>query len=284
MIFHKLKSFGAGTIFGGFVVLSTIILAPSRKAFRTSGRASNYVLQWTTKLLLKTMMIENINMTYTPDAPDVSLAVVISNHVSFVDWFVIWACLWRLKPGLFLVFFAKRSLMLFASLFETINKNFIKILLLMRDINYDFLTIKGLEPIIKAKCDRPVFVVVFPEGTLITHKRSALVNLRRSLTRRVEKLNNVMIPKNTGFDNILKMVPGAKVIDVTLKYSHRTSIWTMLRGKRASVEVFVKVVDPPSADSFEWLYNNFKEKDARLSSTPFMDGFQGETYTINLFK
>jgi hypothetical protein len=107
--------------------------------------------------------------------------------------------------------------------------------------------------------------VIFPEGTLLEHKNSVQINIKRSKARNIPTPEKVMTPKTKGFVILLNHLKVDGIINCTLKYNERFSIFNFIIGRRIQVDVFMGFEELPQVDTEEaWLIKKFQEKDTFL--------------------
>lgn len=234
---------------------------------------ANVIWSFSLFFFVKLLFIRDIQVHYDPKILKYSKSIFISNHVNNLDWFIIWISLTSMKKNK-IIFNTKRSMFFYGKFIEKICGKKTDFIFLNRHLDYDYITL--VDACKKMRKMDEFITVLFPEGTLISHKHSKLISNRRSKSRNTKATENVMIPKTSGFkilrDELKHDLNG--IINCTLRYSPNfNSLWKFLSGKRTTVQVYIDTIDIdeiPTEDSAveNWLIDLFHEKDQFLATPP----------------
>lgn len=222
---------------------------------------------WTFVILLfiKLFIVEKIRLHYNPKILSYKKSIFISNHVNNIDWFMIWISLLVMKKKK-VIYSAKNSLFLFGTAVKRLLHTKSDFVFLKRQLNYDYITL--VDACNKMKNMKEYTTVLFPEGTLLCHKKTPLVNIRRCSSRNVKTTQNVIFPKTKGFEILIECLKGELngIMNCTLKYSNFISFVNFVKGKRITVDIFIDALEVPESNYDSWLVNKFLEKDNLIGS------------------
>nr|UOX61021.1 MAG: acetyltransferase [Diabrotica toursvirus 3a] len=214
-------------------------------------KIARLIMMSTLFFIMRILCIKEIELTYNPEILKIKKSIVVSNHINNLDWFIIYISLNVLKKNN-IIYNAKKSLRFITKLIRKLKiANFI---FLNRKLNYDLITLITACNTIK---QHPEFhVVLFPEGTLITNKKSASINEQRIKRRNLNIITkNVMIPKTSGFMILLKELQINYIINSTLSYDFDNK----------KVLISLDVVKAPFENKDKWLINLFLQKEKGLN-------------------
>lgn len=211
-------------------------------------------------LVIKLFLVEKIRLHYNPKILSYKKSILISNHVNSIDWFMIWISLLVLKKKK-VIYSAKKSLFLFGKAITVLLHSDSDFVFLKRQLNYDYITL--VDACDKMKKMKEYTTVLFPEGTLLCHKKTPIVNIRRCSSRNVKTTKNVIFPKTKGFEILIDQLKGELdgIINCTLRYSNYLSFVNFLKGKRTTVDIYIDALDIPNSNYDSWLVDKFLEKD-----------------------
>lgn len=245
-----------------YAFLSTIIV--STYAFIGNSIKLKLLKMWIYHLItfVKMLIIDDIKIHYDPKILNHDKIILVSNHVNYIDWAVIWACMFNLKKYN-ISFSLKHSISnLFVIYGYMKDLNFI---FLKRNIAYDNITLVDMCK--KLKNTGKFVMVLFPEGRLFTDKDKDEVNAERALNRNIKCIpNNTLIPKTTGLELMIEGLNPDCIINCTLKYSNPILFRKHIFNKnyKSSIDVFLEHTDVPN-DPKQWLLEEFKIKDRKLN-------------------
>ena len=222
---------------------------------------------WTFVILLviKLFLAKKIRLHYNPKMLSYKKSILISNHVNSIDWFMIWISLLILKKKK-VIYSAKKSLFLFGKIVKKLLHTSSDFVFLKRQLNYDYITL--VDACNKMKNMKEYTTVLFPEGTLMCHKKTPLVNIRRCSSRNVKTTKNVIFPKTRGFEILIEQLRGELdgIINCTLRYSNFINFSNFIRGKRITVDIYIDALDLPDSNYDRWLVDKFLEKEDLIES------------------
>ena len=213
--------------------------------------------------------------------------VVIANHQIYTDWWFIWLLLWWNSQHQHIRIVLKKEL-LAVPVFGW-GMRFFQFIFLDRKWRKDQQTLS--RSLLQAsRCDLPLFLVLFPEGTVITsdtHERSRQY-ASKSLMRPSVMTKHVLIPKSTGLLHCLQSIRSSfnqYLFDLTICYDCDPSQFpydvlspydTFIRcigPRRIYIHVnaipidTIPGIDAPDTPAFEqWLRDLYVEKDQRMHS------------------
>jgi 1-acyl-sn-glycerol-3-phosphate acyltransferase len=244
------------------VLLSYFIYIFSPFAFISKNYFINKIFNRITLKLVNVFFVEKLIIHYDPKILNIDKMLLISNHVNFYDWFIIYNALYFLNKKK-IVFVAKYSLKFYSYIISKFYK-IIEFICIKRKLSWDYISL--------VKCCKNLgnfkefCLIIFPEGTLITRKKSTFVNICRSTHRNRPTPKNVMMPKTKGTSIILENLILDGVIDCTLDYSIKHfSLINFLRGKRIIINVYLECKEVPKEKYEEWLIDIFNQKDEKMS-------------------
>lgn len=228
-------------------------------------------------LIAKIFAVNNIIIHYDPNILKYKKILLISNHVNHLDGLVLWASLLSIGKKS-ICFFVKRSLIKLFPL--SITMKMLNFVFLERNITID--CIKLMQACEDLSKKDQYTAILFPEGTLKMQSKSDYLNLNRALNRKLKSFKNVIIPKTTGFDILIKNLNFDGVVDCTLHYSQPNMSYFDLIFRtscRTDVEIYLKEVKVPD-DPVNWLIDHYSKKDKLIENK-----FQDEEYTsLHTFK
>lgn len=220
-----------------FVLVLAIPLVFTLVAFQTVGESicsllglSNEILvlrTWLRSLLAEQLVV--LSRLYCPgdiivygDYDVLSSGdsyVFCSNHQIYTDWLTIWCMTMHWKAARNLVIILKESLLsmpLFGRLIKLMG--FIGI---SRDWNKDEHTIKNALSDLAGYSDHPLWLLMFPEGTVITRETYTLSKEYAKRNSIPGDFEHVLLPKSRGIstciDTLMPKIKG--LIDLTIIYS-----------------------------------------------------------------
>lgn len=260
-----------------FMTFVTTILtsfAPIKK-FR---KRVNKTLSFATIFLMNSLLVDDLKVSYTQKVLEVKRPLMISNHVGYYDGIFIWLAISQLKPGVFIIMFAKYQIFFLAWMFEILNRGFTKFFLLFRDFNYDVLVLRKASLYYNQLEHEDACMLIFPEGTLYQHVHSKFLGEERSVHRNIQNLNNVIIPKNKGVDTLIRYSKFDSVIDCTIKIVNKPN-------GRIDVHLLFIVIDLPKVEeniNGKWILERFEEKNKRLGQKSICSNIEEQVLTIDL--
>lgn len=263
---NPLRKFYVGFLSLYYLLFPIILVKKEQsKIFSITSKFLRYI----TFRIISLLFIKKIRLHYDPRILENNRSLIISNHVTGFDWYIIYISLIQIRKKN-LYFVAKKSLMYTTYLLTRLYKNIIKFIFIRRKLSYDYIELVDYCKRIRNK--QEYNLVIFPEGTLITRKQSSLVNMKRSNNRNMITPKNVIIPKTRGTNIILNNLNRKMdfVIDCTLVYDRKKlSFFSIFLGKRMVVDVFFEYKEAPNnsnskEDYSKWLFNIFNEKDQKL--------------------
>lgn len=216
-------------------------------------------------LLIKLFLVKKIRLHYNPKILSYKKSIFISNHVNSIDWFMIWISLLILKKKK-VIYSAKKSLFLFGKVVKGLLHTNSDFVFLKRQLNYDYITL--VDACDKMKKMKEYTTVLFPEGTLLCHKKTPIINIRRCSSRNVKTTKNVIFPKTRGFEILIEQLKGELdgIMNCTLRYSNYLSLINFVKGKRIAVDIYIDALDLPDSNYDSWLVDKFLEKDNLIGS------------------
>lgn len=244
-----------------YAFLSTILV--STYAFIGNSLKLKLLKMWIYHLLTfaKMLILEDIKIHFDPKILNFDKIILISNHVNYIDWVVIWACMFNLKKYN-ISFSLKHSIANLFIIYRYMKDlNFI---FLRRNLAYDNITL--VEMCKKLKDTNNFVMVLFPEGRLFTDRHKDEVNIERAINRNIKYIpKNTLIPKNTGLELMIEGLNPDCIINCTLKYSNpnlfRKNIFN--KNHKSSIDVFLDYSPVPNNPK-QWLFDEFKMKDKKL--------------------
>ncbi|OAG29234.1 lysocardiolipin and lysophospholipid acyltransferase [Nematocida displodere] len=220
-------------------------------------------------------------------------ALVISNHISYLDWMFVWNSLLALGKES-IIFIAKKDVGVF---FLVLGIKLLNFILLDRNIESDKKNLSSACEHMKKLSSYAL--VLFPEGTFIdrkTHKRDKIylekeLALKDQRTAKPEERNNhmpvettehnhnVLFPRPKGFNLIVNEIGKLDyMINCTLYLrtpnnefpSEYFTIEKMVQGLCNDYEMVMiyeheEITPEMTAESASWLYKKFSDKDKLLS-------------------
>lgn len=285
-MFKIVRKFTFTILLPFYFAISMMIISPAYIVQFISIKITNKLSEiwiYYTLILLRLVAIKKIRLHYNPEILFFKKSLLISNHVNYFDWLVIWASLLILKKKN-ITFNVKKSLSKIYYIFgRTKMLNFV---FLRRKLDYDYITI--VDACNKLKKLEEYTDIIFPEGTLITHKKSKQLNFKRCKDRQINPpLKHVMVPKTTGFE--IKMSQLKKdldgIIDCTLCYDNPTKfkIKNLILGKanRITVDIYLdKAVLDLNTECKNWLINLYIDKNKKFEKINGFDNNKLKTIEI----
>ncbi|KAI9229479.1 MAG: acyltransferase-domain-containing protein, partial [Piptocephalis tieghemiana] len=218
-------------------------------------------------------------ITYSGDTiPFKESAMVIANHQSFVDFYLIHSLALRRRILSYCKYFAKDSLKyipffgwgMWLMGMMYIKRNWLHD---RRNINNMFQRVREDQP--------PIWLISYLEGTRVTPEKLA-ESKAFAKSRCLPILNNLLLPRTKGFCECIRQLRDTHVqhlYDLTIVYTHQKDgvgispslvrVHTGSLGKEYSFHVYVRrfpLKDLPTEDDAltQWIYRLYQEKDEYL--------------------
>ncbi len=181
--------------------------------------------------------------------------LIIANHYSWLDILIIYMVMTPKAPSF--VFVMKRSLVkipMIGIICWGLGHPMIK--KRKRRINGKLENHLVLETAAKEANRHQYGMMIFPEGTRY--------NIHQKLPR--TKYQNLLNPKNGGFDILYENLKPTCVLDITLSYEKKQhTILDFLLARLGSVSVHVQQITQPVSETGAWLHGRWQLKDERLN-------------------
>jgi hypothetical protein len=237
--------------------------------------------------IIRVMMSQRPFSLFGGDKKEFGLGnvLLLGNHVSFVDWWVVYFMALRIGTFQFVRFVAKESIKFipglgFASYFH-------EFLFVRRDWKKDEARIRAyLRDFANSKLQH-LWICIFPEGTFVDQGEEKLVLAAQKFVVEnypdIEPFKYVLYPKAKGFDAIIQNSGIRDILDLTFVYSFsdgsHTALPLMETGRSRKVPDTLGLLSSPpksifihirhhkydnSLDSKEWLKKCFQEKECLL--------------------
>lgn len=248
-----------------FVEIMMLIMSRSNKGTKVVIHANQEHLEWMTHLLLD-------------DNSD--RAVVLSNHLTFLDWIYIWVAAYRLGRAQHLKIILKNSLKHIPVVGW--GMRFFNFVFLKRNWVSDQKTLSNAMETLKSKENVPLWLLMFPEGTIIngeSYDKTKQFAQKNGITLNTHTL----IPKTTGAFYVINSLRNDEhgrrfthVYNLTIAYEgvfddeyaddifHFTRI--VASGKQKIVmhihfsRIRIEDIHQDEEDFKQWLYEEFSKK------------------------
>ncbi|AXN77290.1 Lysophospholipid acetyltransferase [Heliothis virescens ascovirus 3i] len=250
-----------------FTMVTSAVLAPATltaRLFRVPGVNSAITL-WLNAMcccLRSLGMTGGIRLMYDPAILNRKRVVIISNHVNYFDWLIVWVCLMKLRRRN-VIFCAKRHRSGKAGAGHFLNAcmRAAGFIVIEQDINTDNVTL--VHEALRIRDLNEYCVVLFPEGKLLTGTQGKIflkqqrqtkttlggstdsVMRDSSTTDEALKYTSVLPPRTRGFELIMTTLGEQcdAVVDVTLMYAYQRDVEPSPTMVPKAVRVYMRRLD-----------------------------------------
>jgi hypothetical protein len=213
--------------------------------------------------------------------------LILSNHVSFVDWWIIYFIALRVGTARFVRFVTKEAIKFIPGLgFAAYFHDF---LFVKRDWKTDQVRIKRfIEDFVISRVHH-IWICIFPEGTFVDSGEEKVVDASQKFMRDnypgMNPFNYVLFPKAKGFEAITRASNLKSILNLTWIYSFKNGTHTacplLETGKTRKIPSTIDLISNPpeavyihasleeydnSVDTREWLKDRFQEKEVILKT------------------